>query len=45
MAYSNFSYFSQVLGLDAALAGTVSIIVLVFDAISDPLIGMILDRP
>lgn len=39
-----FFYFSQVLGLDAALAGTASVIALVFDAISDPLVGLISDK-
>lgn len=39
-----FFYFSQVLGLDAALAGTASIIALLFDAVSDPLIGVVSDR-
>lgn len=39
-----FFYFSQVLGLDAALAGTATIIALLFDAISDPLVGLISDR-
>lgn len=34
-----FFYFSQILGLDAALAGTASLIALVFDAVSDPLVG------
>ena len=38
-----FFYFSQVLGLDAALAGTASIIALLFDAVSDPLVGLISD--
>ena len=39
-----FFYFSQVLGLDAALAGTSSLIALVFDAITDPLVGLLSDR-
>lgn len=39
-----FFYFSQVLGLDPALAGAASIISLFFDAISDPLVGMLSDR-
>jgi len=39
-----FFYFSQVLGLDAALAGTASVIALLFDAVSDPLVGLISDK-
>ena len=39
-----FFYFSQVLGLDAGLTGLATIIALLFDAISDPLIGVISDR-
>lgn len=39
-----FFYFSQVLGLDAALAGTASLISLFFDAITDPMVGLISDR-
>lgn len=39
-----FFYFSQVLGLDAALAGTSTVVALVFDAISDPLVGMLSDK-
>lgn len=39
-----FFYFSQVLGLDAALAGTASLIALLFDAISDPLVGFWSDK-
>ena len=39
-----FFYFSQVLGLDPELAGLSSLIALVFDAISDPLMGIISDK-
>jgi Na+/melibiose symporter-like transporter len=39
-----FFYFSQVLGLDAGLTGLATIIALLFDAISDPLIGVLSDR-
>lgn len=39
-----FFYFSQVLGLDPALTGAATIIALLFDAISDPLVGVISDR-
>ncbi len=39
-----FFYFSQVLGLDAELAGLSSLIALVFDAVSDPLVGLISDK-
>ena len=39
-----FFYFSQVLGLDAALAGTASLVALLFDAISDPLVGLWSDK-
>jgi len=39
-----FFYFSQVLGLDPELAGLSSLIALVFDAISDPLVGLISDK-
>ena len=39
-----FFYFSQVLGLDAALAGATTLIALLFDAVSDPLVGMISDK-
>lgn len=39
-----FFYFSQVLGLDAGLTGLATIIALFFDAISDPLIGVMSDR-
>ena len=41
---SLFFYFSQVLGLDPELAGLSSLIALVFDAISDPLVGIISDK-
>jgi len=39
-----FFYYSQVLGLDAALTGTSTLIALAFDAISDPLIGVLSDN-
>lgn len=39
-----FFYFSQVLGLDAALAGAASVIALMFDAVSDPLVGLLSDK-
>ena len=39
-----FFYFSQVLGLSPELAGLSSLIALVFDAVSDPLVGLISDK-
>lgn len=39
-----FFYFNRVLGLDPALAGTASVIALMFDAVSDPLVGIISDK-
>ncbi len=39
-----FFYFSQVLGLDPELAGLSSLIALIFDAISDPLVGLVSDK-
>jgi len=39
-----FFYFSQVLGLDPELAGLSSLVSLGFDAISDPLVGVISDQ-
>jgi len=39
-----FFYFSQVLGLEAELAGLSALIALVFDSISDPLVGVISDK-
>lgn len=39
-----FFYFSQVLGLDAELAGLSSLIALMFDAVSDPLVGLFSDK-
>jgi Na+/melibiose symporter-like transporter len=39
-----FFYFSQVLGLDPELAGLSSLIALAFDAISDPLVGILSDK-
>ena len=38
-----FFYFSQVLGLDPGLAGLASMISLIFDAVSDPIVGVISD--
>jgi Na+/melibiose symporter-like transporter len=37
-------YYNQVLGLNATLAGLAPTLALIFDAISDPLIGSISDR-
>ena len=37
-------YFNQVLGLPAILVGLSLLIALMFDAISDPLVGYISDR-
>ena len=37
-------YFSQILGLDARLAGLSSLIALSFDAISDPMVGILSDK-
>lgn len=39
-----FFYFSQILGLDAALTGVSTLIALAFDAISDPIVGVISDN-
>ena len=39
-----FFYFSQVLGLDQALAGLTTFIALLFDAFSDPVVGMLSDK-
>ncbi len=39
-----FFYFSQVLGLDQALAGLTTFIALLFDAFSDPIVGMVSDK-
>ena len=39
-----FFYFSQVLGLDPALAGTASLLALLVDAITDPLVGLWSDQ-
>ena len=39
-----FFYFSQILGLNATLAGVSTLIALLFDAISDPLIGVLSDN-
>jgi len=39
-----FFYFSQVLGLDPALAGLTTFIALLFDAVSDPIVGVISDN-
>jgi MFS family permease len=37
-------YYSQVLGLDASLAGLALMIAMIFDAVSDPLVGRWSDR-
>ena len=39
-----FIFYNQVLGLDPVLTGTATIIALVFDAVSDPLVGVISDN-
>jgi len=39
-----FFYFNQVLGLDPALSGTAAIIALLFDSVSDPLVGVLSDK-
>lgn len=39
-----FFYFSQVLGLDAKLAGLSSLLALIIDAVSDPLVGLMSDK-
>ena len=39
-----FIFYNQVLGLDPILTGTATIIALLFDAISDPLVGVISDN-
>ena len=39
-----FFYFSQILGLDQIYTGTATLIALLFDAISDPIIGTISDN-
>ncbi len=39
-----FFYFNQVMGLDPALAGSASLIALLFDAVTDPLVGLWSDR-
>lgn len=39
-----FFYYTQVLGLDPALTGTATVIALLFDAISDPMVGVISDN-
>lgn len=39
-----FFYFSQVLGLDPELAGLSSLVALVFDAVSDPVVGLLSDK-
>ena len=44
VAYFLLLYYSQVLGLDPALAGTALLIALIVDAVSDPLVGRWSDR-
>ncbi|MEO1261595.1 MAG: MFS transporter [Bacteroidota bacterium] len=39
-----FFYFTDVYGISAAMAGTIMLVARVWDAISDPLIGIISDR-
>ena len=39
-----FFYFNQVLGLDPAFAGSASLIALLFDAVTDPIVGLWSDR-
>lgn len=39
-----FYFFNQILGLDAALTGMGVMIALMFDAITDPLVGLISDK-
>ena len=39
-----FYYFNQILGLDSALTGVAVMIALFFDAITDPLVGLISDK-
>lgn len=39
-----FIFYNQVLGLDPILTGAATVIALVFDAISDPLVGVISDN-
>ncbi len=40
----NFLYYNNVLGLSGTLAGMAVTIALVFDAVSDPIVGSISDR-
>ena len=44
LSYFLLLYYSQVLGLDPALAGLAMMISLIFDAVSDPLVGRWSDR-
>ena len=44
VAYFLLIYYSQVVGLDPALAGFALLLALVFDAVSDPLVGRWSDR-
>lgn len=39
-----FYYYNQILGLDPALTGVSTLIALGFDAVSDPLVGIISDK-
>ena len=39
-----FFYYTDVYGISAAAAGTIMLVTRVWDAISDPLIGIISDR-
>jgi Na+/melibiose symporter-like transporter len=46
VAFNTFSliYFNQVLGLSGTLSGLVTTLALIFDAVSDPLVGSLSDR-
>jgi Na+/melibiose symporter-like transporter len=39
-----FFYFNQVLGLSGSLAGMASLLALIVDAITDPMVGQLSDR-
>lgn len=39
-----FFYFSQILGLDQIYTGSATLIAILFDAVSDPIIGSISDN-
>jgi Na+/melibiose symporter-like transporter len=46
VAFNTFSliYFNQVLGLSGTLSGLVTTLALIFDAVSDPMVGSLSDR-